>query len=221
MNREREIVRWVSRLGAVSIEQIGRRFGVGRSVSFELVKRLVGYGFLERTQTAIGDPTLISATREGITYAGLGLTRPTIRLSEVDHWLACADVAIELEDRFGPDQVLSELELRFEEMLAGKSIASAQLGETLDGRTRLHRPDLVVKREDGSFVVYEIELTPKSRWRLEAILRAWRRAWDVERCIYLCPPSSPTQQVVVAAVSRVHAEDEVSVVELRREARER
>jgi transposase len=88
LNREREIVRWVSRLGAVSVEQIGRRFGVGRSVAYEQVRRLVKFGLLERTQTAIGDPTLISATREGITYAGLGLKRPTIRLGEVDHWLA-------------------------------------------------------------------------------------------------------------------------------------
>jgi len=186
LNREREIVRWVSRLGAVSVEQIGRRFGVGRSVAYEQVRRLVKFGLLERTQTAIGDPTLISATREGITYAGLGLKRPTIRLGEVDHWLACADVAIELEDRYGAAQVLTELELRFEEMLAGEPIASAELGDTLDGRPRLHRPDLVVKGEDG-FTVYEIELTPKSRWRLEAILRAWRRAYNVERCVYLCP----------------------------------
>ena len=90
------------RLGAVSVEQIARRSGVGRSVAYEQVRRLVEYGLLERTQTAIGDPTLISATRDGITYAGLGLTRPTIRIGEVDHWLACADVAIELEDRYGP-----------------------------------------------------------------------------------------------------------------------
>jgi hypothetical protein len=107
-------------------------------------------------------------------------------------------VAIELEDRYGAAQVLTELELRFEEMLAGEPIASAELGDTLDGRPRLHRPDLVVKGEDG-FTVYEIELTPKSRWRLEAILRAWRRAYNVERCVYLCPPSSPSQEVVVAA----------------------
>jgi len=87
LNREREIVRWVSRLGAVSVEQIGRRFGVGRSVAYEQVRRLVKFGLLERTQTAIGDPTLISATCEVITYAGLGLKRPTIRLGEVDHFL--------------------------------------------------------------------------------------------------------------------------------------
>ena len=55
LNRDREIVRWVSRLGAVSVEQIGRRFHVGRSVAYELVWRLGAGGLLERTKTLAGD----------------------------------------------------------------------------------------------------------------------------------------------------------------------
>ena len=218
LSRDREIVRWVSRLGAVSVEQIGRRFSVGRSVAYEQVRRLVGHGLLERTQTGIGDPTLISATRDGITYAGLGLRRPAIRLGEVDHWLTVADVAIELEDLHGARQVITERELRFEEALAGRPIASGKLGETLNGHPRLHRPDLVV-RVDGGYVVYEVELTPKSRSRLKAILRAWRWADNVVGCIYVVPPSTPTQQVVTDAIRRVHAEDEVRVLELGRPLR--
>jgi DNA-binding Lrp family transcriptional regulator len=218
LSRDREIVRWVSRLGAVSVQQIGRRFQLGRSVSYEQVRRLVRFGLLERTQTGIGDPTLISATRDGITYVGLGLRRPTIRLGEVDHWLTCADVAIELEDLYGAGQVVTERELRFEEALAGRPIASAKMGETVNGYPRLHRPDLAIKGR-GGYTVYEVELTPKSRHRLQAILRAWRWAKNVERCVYVVPPSSPTQQVVHDAIHRVRAEDEVCVLELGRPLR--
>jgi transposase len=215
LSREREIVCWVVRLGAASVEQIGRRFQVGRSVAYEQVRRLVEFGLLERTQTAIGDPTLISATRDGITYAGLGLRTPAIRIGEVDHWLACADVAIELERHYGADRVLTERELRFQALLTGKAVGAGKLGETRNGYWRLHWPDLAVRTQEG-LVVYEVELTPKSQRRLKAILRAWRRARQVEGCVYLCPPSTPTQQVVHAAIRRVHAEDEVQVVELRR-----
>ena len=218
LSREREIVSWVARLGAVSVEQIGRRFGVGRSVAYELVRRLVEFGLLERTQTAIGDPTLISATRDGITYAGLGLRPAPIRIGEVDHWIACADIAIELEHRYGPERLVTERELRFAAQLTGKPVGAAKLGETLNGYWRLHWPDLAV-RTDAGLVVYEVELTPKSKRRLQAILRAWRRARDVERCVYLCFPSSPTQQVVHATIRRVAAEDRVRVAELRRVAR--
>jgi DNA-binding MarR family transcriptional regulator len=214
VRREREIVRWVARLGAVSVGQIGRRFGVGRSVAYELVRRLVTGGLLERTQTLAGDPTLISATTAGIAYAGLGLPPATIRIGEVDHWLACADVAIELERRFGAESVLTDRELRFEEQLTRKPIASAKLGETRNGYWRLHYPDLAVVK-DGSSTAYEVELTPKSRRRLETILRAWRRARHVERCIYLCP-AGPTPQAVEVAIKRVRAEERVRVVELRR-----
>jgi hypothetical protein len=215
-SREREIVCWVARLGAVSVEQIGRRFSVGRSVAYELVRRLVRLGLLERTQTAIGDPTLISASRDGITYAGLGLRPPTLRIGEVDHWLACADVAIELEQRYGADRLMTERELRFEAQLTGKPIGAGKLGETINGYWRLHWPDLAVCTDQG-LVVYEVELTPKAKRRLEKIVRAGRRAREVERCVYLCPPSSPTQKVVRAAIRKVHAEESVRVVELRRE----
>ena len=163
---------------------------------------------MERTQTLAGDPTLISATTAGIAYAGLGLQPATIRIGEVDHWLACADVAIELERRHGSESVLTDRELRFQEQLTGRPIASAKLGETRNGYWRLHYPDLAVVDGDRA-TAYEVELTPKSQRRLETILRAWRRARYVERCIYLCPPGTLTQQAVESAIGRVRAEERV------------
>ena len=214
VRREREIVRWIARLGAVSAGQIGSRFGVGRSVAYELVRRLVLAGMLERTQTLAGDPTLISATASGIAYAGLGLPPATLRIGEVDHWLACADVAIELERRHGPESVLTDRDVRFQEQLTGRPIASAKLGETRNGYWRLHYPDLAVV-EDESTTAYEVELTPKSQRRLETILRAWRRARHVQRCVYRCPPGA-VQKAVWRAIKRVHAEERVRVFDLER-----
>jgi hypothetical protein len=153
-------------------------------VAYKQVRRLVKFGLLERTQTGIGDPTLISATRDGITYAGLGLSPVRIRIGEVDHWLACGDVAIDLEHRYGAERVLTERELRFDAQLTGKPIGAAKLGETLNGYWRLHWPDLAVRTAEA-LVVYEVELTPKSQRRLKSILRAWRRADRGEGCVYL------------------------------------
>jgi DNA-binding Lrp family transcriptional regulator len=218
LSREREIVAWVARLGAVSVEQIGRRFGVGRSVAYDQVRRLVQAGLLGRIQTIVGDPTLIIATKSGIAYAGLGLKRPALRIGEVDHWLACADVAIELERSYGADRLASVRELRFQAQMTGKPVGAAKVGEMANGSPRVHWPDLAVHTDEG-LVVYEVELTPKSQRRLDKIVRAWRRAREVERCVYLCPPSSPTQQVVHRAIRRVAAEDRVFVGELRRTRR--
>ena len=92
--------------------------------------------------------------------------------------------------------MLSDRELRFQEQLTGKPIASAKLGETRNGYWRLHYPDLVVVDAERT-TAYEVELTPKSQRRLDTIVRAWRRARHVERCVYLCPPGR-TQQAVEA-----------------------
>jgi hypothetical protein len=218
IRREREVVAWVSRLGAVSVGQIGRRFDVGRSVAYELVQRLVAAGVLERIQTLAGDPTLISATAAGIAYAGLGLAPATIRIGEVDHWLACAAVALEPERRHGPENVLTDRELRFQEQLTGKPLASARLGETRNGYWRVHYPDLAVGDGQGT-TAYEVELTPKSRRRLETIVRAWRRARHVERCIYLCPRGA-VQEAVRRAIQRVHADERVRLFDLEGRAAE-
>ncbi len=127
-------------------------------------------------------------------------------------------MTIELEHRYGAERILTERELRFQAQLTGRPTGAAKLGETLNGYWRLHWPDLAVRTDEG-LVVYEVELTPKAKRRLEKIVRGWKRARDIERCVYLCPPSSPAQQVVHAAIRKVCAEDRVRVAELRREAR--
>jgi hypothetical protein len=107
---------------------------------------------------------------------------------------------------------MSERELRFAELEAPKPIASAIVGELLDGRPMLHRPDLVVQR-GGQTIAIEVELTPKAPRRLERIVRSWRRARYVDQVLYLCPPG-PTQRAVERAVATTHAQERVSVREL-------
>jgi hypothetical protein len=114
-------------------------------------------------------------------------------------------------------QVLTDRELHFGVQLTQTAIGAVRLGGTFAGYW-LHWPDLAVPNPDG-VIVYEVELTPKSRIRSDAIVRAWAWADDLERRVYLCPPSTPTQQVASSAIGRVRAGDVVRVVELRREGR--
>jgi hypothetical protein len=212
MERDRELVGWVGRLGAVEVGHVMQRFEVGRSGAYGLVARLSEAGLLERVALLRGEPALIRATADGLELAGLGLALAKLRAGQLRHWSACADVALWVERRWGPEHLLSERELRFAELDSRKPIASAVVGELADGRPMLHRPDLVVNGAERPIAI-EVELTPKAPSRLEAIVRAWRRARHVERVIYFCPPG-PTQQAVERAVAAVHAEDRVEVREL-------
>lgn len=213
MERDRELVGWVGRLGAVEMRQVQGRFGVGRSVAYGLVARLEKAGLLERLALLRGEPALIRATDEGLGFAGLGLNVQTVRIGELRHWIACADVAPWAEREYGVEAVISERELRFAEQLEDRPIASAVVGELPDGRRRLHRPDLAVIGGERALAI-EVELTPKAPARLRTIIKAWRRARNVERVIYFCP-AGPTQLAVQRAVAETHSREQVDIQVLR------
>lgn len=214
MERDRQLARWVGRLGAVEVRHVQERFGVGRSVAYDLIARLSKAGLVERVETLRGEPTLIRATVEGLGFAELGLPVASVRLGELFHWIACADVCLWAERRFGEQSVLSEPEIRLAERLEGRPVVSAAIGELSDGRTRLHRPDLALIAGERPIAI-EVELTPKAPARLKAIIKGWRRARHVEQVIYLCSPG-PTQQGVERAVAETHADDRISVIEIQR-----
>lgn len=211
-SRERDVVRWIARTGAVEVGHVRRRWQIGRSVGYALVARLVDAGLVERVATLPGDPTLLRASEQGIAYAGLGLPAAKVGPGQVDHWLACADVALWAEGRWGAEAVISERELRFAELDAPRPIGSCVVGELPGGRPMLHRPDLVVADGDRHMAI-EVELTTKAPRRLEQIVRSWRRARHVEKVLYVVP-AGPTQRAVERAVAATHAQERVIVSEL-------
>jgi len=172
--RDWEIVRWVGRIGVVTIEQLQTRFGLGRTVAYRRVAACVEAGLLERLETLRGVSALIRASRRGLRYAGIRLPLAQAPLELVGHWIACGAVAVALEREFGSDALRSEREVRALERERRLPIASADLGESPSGFRRLHLADLAVLGEQ--VIAVEVELTPKAPRRLEEIVRAWRRA---------------------------------------------
>jgi hypothetical protein len=209
--RDREIVRWIGRLGAATLDQVRARFGLGRTVAYRRVAACIEGGLLDRVRLLHGQPALLRATARGLRYAGLAL--PVARLSPelFAHWLTCAWVEIRLASESGATSVVTERELRFHERLEQRPIASATLRENPGGSSKLHRPDLVIAI-DESLVAVEVELTPKAPSRLEGILRAWCRTRCVEAVRYYAAPGA-TMRGLQRAVERVHADERV---ELRR-----
>jgi hypothetical protein len=201
-------------MGAVSVDQLGRRFGVGRAVSYALTKRLTDAELLQRVETMPGDPSLIRATKKGIRYVGVGTKPATVRSTEVLHWIAQGDVAIELERRYGSERIRSELEIRVEERHAGKELASVKLGHTSDGWARRHFPDLAVVGGEKAAAI-EIELNLKSKPRLDEILGAYRAAPHIGSVVYLCP-AGPVKRGVEAGIERNIVGHRVKVRELAR-----
>jgi hypothetical protein len=60
---------WVAIIGAVSARDVMARFGVGRTVAYRRLARLVDYGLLACSPLVYGQPALDTATREGLAWA--------------------------------------------------------------------------------------------------------------------------------------------------------
>jgi hypothetical protein len=153
-----------------------------------------------------GSGRLLTCTRDGLRAVGLEDLRPArTSLGGVRHIATVARVAAELE-RDG-DRVLSELEIVAIERREGQRLYSAEL---YDGR--FHRPDLVLV--EGSTAV-EVELTQKTSWRLDSIIRGWRSAVGEERLAgvrYIC--AERALRAVSRAVERTCAEELIEVTHL-------
>jgi len=206
--RDWEIVTWVARIGAVTIEQIRTRFQLGRTVGYRRVAACAEAGLLERVDLLRGQPALIRATRRGLRFSGTGLGVAQAPPELVGHWITCADVALLLEAEFGWGAIRSEREIRALERGLGRPLASASLGDSGEGE-RFHRADLAVVRDD-SVVAVEVELTPKAPRRLEQIVRAWRRARAIESIRYYVPQGA-TSRAVERAIASVHAGERVQL----------
>jgi hypothetical protein len=208
--RDLAIVEWIGRVGAATVDQVARRFGLSRTRAYACVGRCVTMGLLDRKHVLHRAPALLVATREGLIGAGLGL--PSVRISPAlaRHHEACGSVAVWLAEQYPDRSILSDREIRLEESRAGRAIASAKVGELPSGAPRLHRPDFAAVG-DG-VVAFEVELTPKAPRRLMGLVRAWRRASQIAQVIYLC--DSATLGAVERAIARTCSEERVRVAGL-------
>ena len=209
--RDRELVRYVGRHGVVAIEHVMSAMGVGRTATYNRVAACIEAGLLERLDLLRSEPRLLRATRDGLRYAGLGLSVAVPSPGSADHWLRCATTAQLLGEEFGVERILTERELVLAEQIEERPIASAKVGEWLDGSPRLHRPDLAVLTDERPIVV-EVELSAKSPRRLKGVIRAWRRASWVSEVRYYCAPGS-TRRAVERAVAEMRAEERVHIFE--------
>jgi hypothetical protein len=211
--RDREIVDWIGRLGAASADHVMHRFGMGRTQAYARLSRLVRDGLLEQRRLLYGEPGLYLATAEGLRWCGLArLGTHRIRTAGVVHACQIATVAVELTAELPGWSVLSEREIRSQEVDDGELLGSGVTGELAGGRRALHRADLLLVSGSGRRVAVELELSVKARRRLLAICRGWGRARHVAHIYYLAAPAAA--RAVRRAVRDLRAEDRITVLAL-------
>jgi hypothetical protein len=213
-NRDRQIVGWIGALGAAGATHVQRRFGMGRSQTYQRLHELVAGGLLSEHRLLYGRPALYAATAEGLRWAGLrhlGLYR--VGPGSFEHTAEVAAVAAELHQQLAGWEVVSERTIRALESETDGLIGSVKVGELPGGRAALHRPDLLIESETATVAV-EVELSVKAPRRLEAICRGYARARHLDHTYYLATP--PAARAVERATQRVRAADRITVLPLDR-----
>lgn len=213
-----EMVRWAGELGAVTAEALAHRGGTTTASSAGRLNAAVSAGLLRRSKPLTHGPTLYVPTSLGMRESGQrGFDLCRVSASNAEHLIACAAVAAALERLLPDERVGGERALRRDEREHGAPLASAKLGIGKDGGPQLHRPDLVLWPDaaaGGLPVAVEVELTVKSRRRLEQICTAWARCRLIAGVIYLAKPDveAPLRRAIDAAC----AQRSVAIVPLAR-----
>jgi len=151
------------------------------------LKRLAGAGLVKGHA---GFQRFYQITKGGLGMIGSSLSSPGTNLREYEHdvgvawlWLAAH------RGTFGPvEEIISDRRLRSHDGFRDpqtEPLAVRLGGFGPRGNEQLHYPDLVLRTMDGRRVALELELTPKSRTRLEKILAGYGADPRYDGVVYL------------------------------------
>jgi hypothetical protein len=196
--RDLEVLAFIARHGVVPRNAVAAWADTRRTVTQTRERRLRPAGLLEVIPAFGGLGPFAVATRIGLRACGLGELRlARFSYAEAGHTATAALLAASLEH--SGHAILSEREVAARERSLGERVYSAKLPGG-----RFHSPDLVLLSDRPEAI--EVELTPKGATRLDAILRAWRRAVAerrLARVSYHCAPA--TLRLLRRAIERTEA----------------
>jgi hypothetical protein len=178
--------------------------GTSAGTAAARLSRLADAKLLKREQAFPGDPPWYRITQRGLAVVGSSLPTPKLDLRSYQHdvgvawlWLAARGGA------FGPlDEILSERRLRSLDGARGPGDSALAVrigGFGPRGRERLHYPDLVLHTADGRRIGLELELTSKTRTRLETILGGYGADPRFDGVVYLIERAAIARSVRNAA----------------------
>ncbi len=168
------------------------------------LSKLANAGLVARRLPFPGEPPSFQITRSGLAVIASPLGAPGDDLREYAHDVGLAWLWLAAHGgTFGPlEEIVGERRLR--SLDGSREPGAAPLAVRLGGfgphgRERLHYPDLVLRTADGRRVALELELTQKTRTRLETILGGYGADPRFAGVVYLVERASVARSVESAA----------------------
>jgi hypothetical protein len=187
--RDLRLLAWVGEQYAISIPQLAVLMGRSEHAARWLRARWQRAGWAEGRLVLIGRPVFVWLTREGSRVASLSLKPWVPNAGSLAHIEAVNDVRLLVAARRPEAKWTSERDLPF---------------RTAPGVARAHRPDAVVTVEGGRRVAVEVELTLKSRARLERIVGQLLGEFDAVWYFAAPTPRRALDEIAARAGHRLH-----------------
>ena len=173
-------------VGALTVDQIGRRHFGSVLTAYGRLKALVDAGYLRGERVFYHRPAAYIATRAGAEVAGTHLPPARTAVAQLRHHLLVADLADWLLDAHPRADWVTERELRARAMSGARDSRSGRLVGGVP-----HVPDGCLVLPDGHRVAVELECSPKWGNRYGVVLHFYADGeydavrWFVEapRCV--------------------------------------
>lgn len=171
--RDIGILKFINEFGFSEMPQIERRFGLKKPRSYQLLTRLVEEGYVKHERVFHGRHGIYRLSRKGAKLTHLPpLAR--VPLANYKHDITLMEVYLRLREQYPEASWISERELKRDKYFDGVG----KFGHLSDGL-------LVFK--DGKRIAVEVELSLKSRNRVEQILKWYSGVFEIEEVWYYCP----------------------------------
>lgn len=174
-NRDVEIIRFINEFGFCEIKQIEKKFSIGNSRCYQIMQRLKIAGLVKHERIFHGSHGIFYLTAQGAEFTDL----PPIRNIPKDcysHQLMIINIYFRLTKQYPEATWVSERQLRHEKL---KNRATR----------RNHVADGMLLFPDDKQIAIEVELTMKSKFRLERILNEYSSRMEINQIWYFCSPS--------------------------------
>lgn len=172
MERDIEILNFINGMGYCTAWHLGNRFSLKLRRVYKIMGRLIEAGFVHHQRIYHGMPGVFYLSKAGALYTSLPCI-DSIPKGIYDHQLMVVDVAIRLF-KLHPDAAwVSERHLKQQKFHYGIGKAN-------------HIADGLLIFPDKRKIAIEVEMTMKSKSRLNEIFNAYGSQLNIEQAWYFC-----------------------------------
>jgi hypothetical protein len=173
-SRDMRIIKFINEFGFCELPQIQKQFALSKHRAYKVMQRLVEREYVMHERVFFHRHGIYRATRLGAQFTDVPML-DKVPVGIYEHQLAVIEIYIKLMREYPDATWLTERVLRRTGYMPGK------------GRDK-HYADALMSMPDGRQIAIEVELTMKSKRRLEDIFKRYMSQFDIKEVWYFCSP---------------------------------